>query len=409
MPDKGSYLHGSLNDPITLAAGQQMDGLRVVIAAFEDNVIEGHAWDKDGEGVPGVEVSAAISGSVVDATETDAEGAYRIEGIDYDFQEPNVLLRIRFRHPDFLTTYLEGVSPQTMDADVVLMRPGNISGEVLEARGNRPLQTFEVEVTEISPGEEEELYSRSGRLTKQPGAFTIEGVAASLVTLQVSAPAHEPVTRQIAVEEGETVEARFVLRPQCLLTGTATWNGEPQTSRLAAVEAVSLDGQHNSDGWWHVEKDGTYSITSLVEGEYLVRAFCRRREPPTWYAERFARARVVPGRITQLDFEMAGSGCLRGMVQMPEGCEAHVDVQGSRDAPLVPWGEHPGFQHELVGRARCAEPDGAYEIPGIPPGTYKVTAMVALKDEAGELADIQKESRTVTIADGEDALQDFAF
>lgn len=102
-------------------------------------------------------------------------------------------------------------------AGAVEAQEGSIQGVVLDAAGERPLAATQVHIPELG----------IGSLTDQNGRFQLSGVPAGTREIRVERLGYAPVTQEVEVAAGESIEIDFRLRGQALaleemvVTGTA--------------------------------------------------------------------------------------------------------------------------------------------------------------------------------------------
>jgi len=388
------YVQDADHDPISVQVGDRVTEVELVIEAANTGVIEGRVRDRDASDIADVKVSTTTKRGSTSRTKTGPSGQYRLERLA---ESP---VDIHFFHPDYARASLENVPVGAMNADVVMLRMGAISGIVMDAGTRRPLESFEIGVLR--------LVDRNGvdiprgncrrRPDSPPGEFLIEDVSPGIATIRVAAPGYLPVeVAGILVESGKTTTGINVyLSRGATIEGYMTRNGAP-VNTVATVTALPSGGSGEGPRETFVQ-NGLYRL-ELLPGAYSIVAhvYIAGRQGATTASNKVS---LGPGQAVRLDFDVSGSGSVWGKVSAPEGyAVVGVIVHPSSVTEPFSFEKWASIQSEVLGWTQCS-PDGTYEIPDLPAGSYNITAGCA-PDWGSPPAQLRQTSRTVTIKEGE--------
>lgn len=292
-----------------------------------------------------------------------------------------------------------GLARDTGGIDAALRHSGTIAGRV-SAEGV-PLAEAYVEVT-LFDG-----FDRWEAVTDADGMFAVRGLASGLYRVEfrksgfvgefhVDKPASS-VADVVPLAAPETVVVNADLSPGASLSGTVRAGGVPCAGTLVSAyhtgEGVMGDARTGTDG--------TYTITGLPSGPYLV-YFARGAGCPgfheEWYPGRYRKAEAevlalaAPRSLSGIDADLAAGGSIAGKVT-----GGGAPLSGS----LVIVSTIDG---EAVSSVRTAA-DGTYSVAGLPPGPYRVK-FSDTPPYAGEWFDDQPSqdlAQTVTVGTSQDA------
>ena len=413
-PQRGSFLRPE-PDTISLQAGDIVTGIELVIESPGERIIEGCARDEDDVGITGVDVVASYYGGTPGwaASTTDKSGHYRLEGVMGESA------RVVFTHESYALAKLHNVHVGTIDADVVMVRNGGISGIVLDSGTRKPVQEFRIEAVTVEPpihefrigavtvesphldGTVQRFFS--GEHPELPaGDFIIEKVVPGTVTLLCRGdPCYisEQVTG-IRVESGKlTTGVTVYLSRPCIIQGYVTRRGRPVTEggTVTAFAVSDPERQRNSSG---VDPSGFYCMMDMPPDTYTVVV-----EAPGADGTRGSvdsrTVQVGAGQVVRVDFDLGGTAAIRGVVSPIEGYNfSGVLVRkGHATEPFSfeTWGL---LRSQALGWSLC-DSEGNYKIGDLPPGAHAVTAVWA--PQAGSpAADIRQVSRSITLKDGDE-------
>ncbi len=384
LVNSAQFTTNALNEPVELAAGQNLQGLVVVVPISRELGIQGYVSDENGYVIEGVQVLADSiygfhrvgDGSLVSASATtNASGFYRIDGV----ADPVDLLFEPPAGSGYGRAWLSNITPGTLDADVVLRTAGGIAGIVVDAQSSQPLQDFTVEVWRVdSIDGEEGPQTAFGEVQEgeAPGTFVISGVAPGTVQLYAQAPGHAGrIVRDIQVENGETTGGiEIALGAPCILEGRILMDGQPPVGYRVGLELHSEDYPTltNRVSSTIANPDGTFRYDELPEGTYLARPVGGIYSGGEWYrASRQYTVTLIAGQTTYAVFDVGGTCSLQGHVSAPEGsarcvvCVYDPDQVPERPRDCLIYG---------LGECRIVGAEGDYKLPNLSPGIYLVTA-----------------------------------
>jgi len=305
------------------------------------------------------------------------------------------------------------ISARATDANHLVRPPGAISGMVMNAATRAGLSGFQIQLMELLPrrkGEPKPTQSHwTWRLGSRVGEFILEGIGTGKARLLVTAPGYVPREAYgIVVEPGRVTSGITVyLSRAATIEGYVTRNGLSigEGARVIAylaghehvAEALRCESRTGVDGFYRLEPllPDTYTV--------IVEVSTREGQVATTASAGF---RVAGGQVVRQDLEVGGSAAIRGKVSYPKGCaEVGVIVRAASATEPFSLENRSLILIQSLGWTVCA-PDGSYEIPDVPPGSYNVTAFCGLS--GGEATDLLQKSQTVTLRDGQTLELDFA-
>jgi len=182
--------------------------------------------------------------------------------------------------------------------------------------------------------------------------------------------------------------------------GHVTFSGRgssPDSSRTFLALEPAGESDDNTGAWATVKKDGTFEITDVLDGSYVVRIHSR---DSSWYPKsvRFGAddvlergLQVEKGSGNTLEIVMSSAGAtLEGTVTQKDkpAVAAHVRIHPELETP---------FNH-LRSNATSTDQNGHFSIANLAPGRYVVTAKLA--SEAGATRPAS-EAQTITLHEGD--------
>lgn len=294
---------------------------------------------------------------------------------------------------------VEVVSGQTTKRAFYLEPRGNISGRVLDARTETPIEAFEVKVTRVESSVEER--PTRGKVTideSQEGSFLIADISPGTATLEITALGYGGDRAQVEVVSGLTTKKTFRLGSARRLLGYITLNGEPQE---ADVSVRRTSEERDDRIKTRSDRTGYYEFKGLGEGEYWVGANFIFKATPRSTRTDLARVNLEAGD-TRLDFNFQDDAGIRGTFTCPEGKTwSGIQVLDPRRDASLPVRDRYCAQF-WNGRQKSWN----YEIRTLPPGTYTVIGKCRTMD--GQSPFIEK-SKIVTLEAGQIEQVDFVF
>ncbi len=318
-------------------------------------------------------------------TYTDAEGAFRIVGLDSAIDDPETLnpvpghYELKISAPGRPVIYHPGVySPtdavpvgairgQTTLIDVEVPTGAVISGSVADHQG-APVSGGVVEaVHRLEP------WIQSSVSIQADGTFALGGLAPGEYALELTAAGHGSLAPAdpVALEEDEVVSGlAFELPAEATVSGTLEAGGQPLEGGM--VQAVPLSGVSATS--WSLE-DGRFTLSQLGPAEYYFYVLPGDDASLAGYVCGDALCASI-AEATLLAVE-AGEDLDLGPVACPPA--ATLTGQVRQREGQVPLGriyvtalpEEAGQPSML---AVSADEDGAFAMTGMRPGRYTLSA-----------------------------------
>ncbi|MCP4640496.1 MAG: sigma-70 family RNA polymerase sigma factor [bacterium] len=388
---------------LPVAPGDVLQGIDIVLES--ETVITGHVTDTRGNALPGARIRLAFAdptspreqpfrrevrapgwvatgeggafvfGAVPAGTyffEVDAgAGAQRARNAAMDIRSGSIL--------EDIEVVVEAVAER-----------GNIEGYVLSAATGAPIEEYALRVVQVdSPGEDSPRHGTFTN-TKEGGFFCFEGVSPGTATLELKAQGFAQCVVQVAVRPGQTASQIFRLSAEGVIRGHVRRNGLPSAHGYVTFPQWE-GGPYGGTG-----AEGSYEVKALPAGDYLVQYTMWLYEDARGGAQAVFHhwMNVEAGRATQVDVDYDGHGVIHGAFTGSPNTKWHVRLVD----PSCPEGEN------MRAGTWKFQDNQRYEIPDVPPGTYRVVATCTDADGT-----VQEQSQTVSLADGEVREVDFAF
>ncbi len=249
----------------------------------------------------------------------------------------------------------------TPNIDFALGPGGSISG-VIEDGSGTPIEYAMVSATtDDHPGgtgftDENGTYVISNL---PPGSYTVQAYATGYVWEYYDGVYEEPAAPNVAVADlADTPNIDFTLGTGGSISGTVTGSGG---TPIAGATVSALGTFFGSDT---TAADGTYTVTTLAPGSYWV-SVDANGYVMEYYNDAYSIPMAPNVAVTDLtdtpdiDFALGVGGSITGFVRD----EASTPVQ---DATVWAMGNSVDFT--------TTGADGAYSLPHLAPGSYKVSA-----------------------------------
>jgi hypothetical protein len=277
-----------------------------------------------------------------------------------------------------------------------------LSGSVVNSVSGEPLNRTEIFAEPVSGGTVATTTTDGkGNFTLfdlDPGQYKLKGRRNGYLDTYYGARRPEGGGTTIALEPGaEMKDIQLRLLPFAVLAGTVReTDGEPLAGALVAIFEVTYENGRRSIGQvddTHTDDLGQYRIANLAPGKYYIRAEPHRDDVPGPAVEDHSRKTASPevllpalypgvvdpaaarpvevaagARITGLDIALPRSRVFRvyGHLAVPAGTNGNVGLQAA-----------PGFEALGQNYRSTQEPNGDFEIAGVPSGSYTLTARAA--------------------------------
>lgn len=373
-----------LNEPLSVEAGEEITDLEVVVAA-DEGAIEGFAVNEQGDGIAGVNVMAYSAEGTSNAR-TDDSGLYCVEDLG------NRAVGIKFTHSGYADAHLADVPVGTMDADVVMLRYGSISGIVMDASTLEPVHDFTVATTTEYENLDGVLFERqaSDSFSSEGGEFVIENVQPGVVRVTTSASGYtQQELREIVVQSGEVTSGiEFLLSRGYVVRGTVVAASDSHPVAGADVYLGGIPDQRYKKQKVKVltAADGSFVLNGVPAGEQALGV--RHQD----FAPTSVAVTVDEGEVTDVTIELRTGGIIAGYV-----------TQNDIASPGASMILNPQTQGPWQQSART-DSEGYYRFKGLVTGVYSIIA--ALTGSSGSRPML---SATVEVEEGYIAEKNFDF
>lgn len=279
----------------------------------------------------------------------------------------------------------------TQGIDFRLDKLGAVAGLVTDEDAGTPVVEAVVTAYREGPGAESSSVRTDAQGSfviagLQPGNYLVRAAAADYLAEWYQEAAVIRDATLVAVAGGDTTEAiDFTLSRGGSISGTVRSQLTGQPLQGARVEVWSTAGPWSRSVF--TAEDGTYSITGLASGSYLVQA-AAKEHVPVYYDGVFRRSEATPVVVTAPE-ETAGIDFLLPE-RLPDGATiAGRVVDEQTGAPL--WGVRVFATPLTPGQVRfdLTDGNGAYLLSGLQPGIYVVWAF-----KRGYLAELYNDAHS---------------
>jgi uncharacterized repeat protein (TIGR01451 family) len=363
--------YGGTDDPdqaqlVIVAENAAVSGIDIVLP-LPTGAISGVVTDADGDPVEGVYVAAyGTTGYDSYHAVTDASGAYtfdtvRIGTYHLQFEADGFAHQYHgsVRSADESTVVEVTPGSHQTDVDATMRIGGSISGLVVDDEGD-PVDDVEVEIsigdwTTVVDTDETGRYVVDHLL---PGSFLVTFQAQGFLTQYYDGVSNEDEATLVAVgDEEESTNIDAALDRGASISGTLT----------------DADGNGIDRGWATAEgpvwtevrtrSDGTYTLSGLTPGEYVV-SFTGRGSLPEYFDDVTDVEDATPvsveadGSVTGIDASLSRGATISGTVTDEDGLPV-AGVRVDADGPTWSW--------------TTSGPDGRYTVSGLVAGEYRLT------------------------------------
>lgn len=284
-------------------------------------------------------------------------------------------------------------------------KPARITGKMIHAITGEPLRKVQLRLTrDQSPGRGQMPQSRAvtsdseGKFLfdkLEAGTYRLSAQRVGFLNMQYGARSSNFNGTPIKLREGEELSLDFKLQPQGVITGRVVdQDGDPLPNVPVGVQKAAVSGSARDTSTGQTNDIGEFRIANLPPGKYYVvarprgrRAFFdpRMQQQPAEEATEDYAPTYFPGA---LDTNAAApvevgpgrevSGIQIGLMKSPVyRVRGRVTGEGAAPNMMVqmnPRGQGQGF---FFGRGfgGRVKPDGTFEITGVRPGSYTLSAM----------------------------------
>lgn len=325
--------------PIVVQAGKDVTGL---VATMEQGaVIQGTVRDSNGTGMNAyVRAYDAVTGDVEAARRTDADGLYRLDGL-----EPgSYLISFDPKDSDYATQWFNGAAKRSSATTVSLGRTGTITADATVTSGaivtgsitdelGKPLVAAPVTL-QNSEGEESTV------LSNVRGVYTFIGQDADMYWLRVHPPTarldllpewyNNAATKDKAtlldLQVGKTTTANAQLQQGATVSGTVK-GPDNKPAKGIGVDLFAVNGEKSLTAW--TGTDGTYRSAALEPGTYTVRFkpgyYGGEGMVERWWNQQPTQAQSVPVSLTAKE-QKTGINATLGSVGNAVAPDSPTDV-----------------------------------------------------------------------------------
>lgn len=315
---------------------------------------------RGGAGLEGVTVSVMSTESFATAV-TASDGSFTLSDLT-----PGQMM-LNATKPDAFVMQMRSVTAPARDVVIDIPTGGRISGRVIDKNSNQPVTSFQAGISASRNAGPMRIVvpPMLQPFTSDDGTFTLENVPPGPTELVVSAPGfttqHIP---GLTVEDGKTLsDVEVDLGSGARLTGRVTaTDGTP----LSGV-SVALDSGNSGGGGRVLRIGGSdTSTTTDPNGEYTLDSVDPGQQTFVFAHDGYlsaSRTINISGKGAQLDVQLSSGISLGGMVVTDAGApvaDATVSARSASDASF--------------GRQAQTDSGGNFQIAGVAPGHYTITA-----------------------------------
>ncbi|MBI3119419.1 MAG: carboxypeptidase regulatory-like domain-containing protein, partial [Candidatus Hydrogenedentes bacterium] len=340
---------------VTVAKGEAVDGVRLVIDDEQGLTISGRVMNKDKQPIRDASIQAnRVEGEGWGHAQSDSEGNYEILGLE----EGEYMLRLY--HQTYSGAEREGIAAGAKNIDFVLEGRGAVEGNVVASTGGA-LQRFELMHLR---GAHEDFMLAGGRSSgmtpymDENGHFLLPQVEAGDATIVARAPGYAPATTVVRdVREGETVSGVVIrLEPAAAIDGIVLDGaGRPLAGASVYMNWMPPDSYSRTDQIAATsDAEGRFYIDSLNPGP--VRLFVSHSD----YAVASVEVTLEGAGATPVEVRLSTGGAIEGTVTVGGVRTAGVNIAYIQDGG--------GSNGQAV-----TDANGAYRIDGVPAGNITVT------------------------------------
>lgn len=278
---------------------------------------------------------------------TDGAGGFRVEGI-----EPGTQVSLHVDVEAFFPQAMYAVAPADAPVELVLTRVARLEGRVIDESGRPVARAYVGARFAEGPGGQTTDSAR----TDEEGRFVLGRLAEGEVELDMGLGAHLlPTPERVRVAAGETVRGVELRVTTGLAVSGRVLDSKGEPIRLARVDCHPCSGVASDQA----DFDGLYSIQGLRPGRITLYA------GQDGYVGTRAETEVGPGDVT-LDLVLE-----RGVVVSGRVLRATGEPAGRVVVALTGEPDDPSRFLQNGSVRNLTEPDGSFELPSIPDGTYR--------------------------------------
>lgn len=333
--------HAAKTQTVTVAN----EDAQVEIALDRGATVRGRVSDPTGAPLAGVSVEwdtdDGLATSFDRSKETDAKGEYVLEGVSAGKVE--------------LTFELDGYAKQKKSVDVAA---APLRVDVTLAKGLKLRGTVTADGAGVAKAS---IYASSSSgddfktaESDENGAFEIEGLSPAPYDVHATKTGYVAASvEKVDVASGAPLNLQLKKHEVATIFGHVTGIPADAIMKMASVES---DDGGSAEGM--VDAEGNYRIENAPAGRVTARVFAASTESP-----RMSRAKTVtvaPGSVTRVDLEF-GTLTVKGRLTL-------------NGAPVIAGNVTFTLSHGESAFSGRSDENGLYEVGGLDPGEYTVTA-----------------------------------
>jgi hypothetical protein len=380
-----------------------MEMMRVLLAllaataALSAQSVEGSVVNRlTGTPMDGVEVTLSQAGSPAYKTTTDAQGAFRFEGVKPGLYSPHFQKRGYVPNASALRPLQVVEGGQTVSLRGEMMPLGRVSGRVLDADG-KPVRGASVQLLSSFGG--------PSATTGADGSFALEELVPATYTLSARPPKG---AKAIVLEDGRRVAWIMTFFPgvaqrsaaaRIEVAAGADMQGEDIrliASQVYRIRGVAVDDKGNPvsgvaiqlsdptrltgdiDAEAHSEADGTFEFRDIAEGDWRLVAKASRDE---LQLRAFQSVQVSNRDQDHYELRLGLPVSVEGTLTMlaPDGSPQPVKNTLVTLAPAVGGSEFVHGRPDESGKFTASGVyPGVYQVIPVPPGAQYYLASIKL-------------------------------
>lgn len=300
--------------------------------------------------ISGALIEISQGSTSIASTLTDGSGQYSVPGLAPGSYSVRAIATGYQTASSSAIVLSSGTATVTFD---LLSSPGTITGQITNSVGGAPIPSAAVEILQGN-------ITIASTVTDSSGFYTVSNLAPGSYLVQANAATFQGNSSVATVVADHTTIVNVALSPSpATITGHVTDSSLPPNNIAGSTITVLKNGEPVAST--ATETDGSYTISGLAPGTYLVRASAPLFETAS------AGADVSPGGTVVVDFALNSSpGFLIGTVSDDI---SHLPI-ASATIDL--------FLGSTAIASTATDTNGNYRIDGLSPGSYTARATATL-------------------------------